>query len=50
LPALSSLPHFGAHSDGVAGTADVKEVARRPQLLLNGNNVAMLVPGGRPSA
>jgi len=37
-------------SEGVPGTAGMKEVARRSQLLLNGNNVAMLVPGGRPSS
>ena len=33
-----------------AATGTSKEVGRIDEILLNGNNVAMMVPGGRPKA
>ena len=31
-------------------TGNSKEVARVDEILLNGNNVVMMIPGGRPKA
>ena len=33
-----------------AATGTSKEVGRIDEILLNGNNVAMMVPGGRPKS
>jgi len=42
-PTNNAVGNVNGNVDG----SKVVEVARRTQLLLNGNNIAMLVPGGR---